>query len=185
MKLAVVLSGDSLRAGRSIDVCYRWKLRSILLSNIDSSDHVRQLGHWRHVKPLMNLLERDGRREGAESLAHLHHGIDTITHFRTPRVRQDAAVPQSPRPELHLSAVPGDHAAVGDQPGGFRAGFGERSEAPHFDAIVKLGERRFNSLRRVGWAIEGRWESSVIDLACLRRPIQCRPERGAVISGRG
>ena len=53
----------------------------------------------------MDLLEGDGRREGAKGFAHLDHGVDAVAHFRVAGIGQDAAMPEGARAELHSAAV--------------------------------------------------------------------------------
>ncbi len=185
MKLRVVFAGHGLHAGRSIDVSDGRQLGPVLFADVDRSDHVRKLGHGRHVEPLADLLQRHGGREGAKCLPHLDHGVDAIAHLRATRIGENAAMAERTRPEFHASAVPGDDPAFRNQAGGLGASLGQRVVAAHLNAIAEFFDCRLDLLRRMhGAEIRGR-KSGVVNLAGQGCTVKRGSQRGAVIARRG
>ena len=96
----------------------------------------------------VNLLERNGRREWAERLAHFHHGVDTVAHHRMARIGQYAAMAERSRAKLHSSPVPGDHVPTSNQLGCGGAGFAQSCESNCLDAVFKLLDRLIDVVAR-------------------------------------
>ncbi len=93
--------------------------------------------HVRHVRarddptakysPLR--LGQDRGPERPERLAELHLGVDVVLHLRPPRVGEDRAVAQRPRPELHASLVPAHDLAAASSSAASSSGSATRAWA--------------------------------------------------------
>ena len=124
----------------------RRQLRAVFVADVNSRDHVRQFHHRRYIEPQMHLLQRDRRRKRAKRLAHFHHGVDAVAHFRSSGVREDTAVPEGARSELHRPPVPPDNPALGDQLRRLRAGLVKSVVELGIDLAVELPQRGFDLL---------------------------------------
>src|SRR5579859_175535 len=75
-----------------------------LLHNVSHQQHVRAVAI--QLEPFGHVLPQHRRSEGTERLAKLHLQIEHRLHPGRPRVCQNGARPQRPRPELHASLKP-------------------------------------------------------------------------------
>src|SRR5437773_2117886 len=182
MELPVVRWRNSLNSRGAVHVRDCRQAAAMLLADIHGGDHVRKFSARRDVKPFIHFAESDGGREWAESLAHLHHRVDTITHFRMPWIGQDAAMAEGARPELHAAAIPTNHMAICNQAGGLCTGIRKAIKRADFNAAVELLERLFDLGEGVSRPIERHGNAGVADAAILSGPESGGPERGAIIA---
>src|SRR5581483_10232073 len=91
---------------------------------------------------------------------------------------KNAAMAERAGAKLHTAAIPGDHAAVRDQAGGFGAGFFERSIVDGFDIAGFLNRR----VDRMRWAQEGYRHAGIADFTSQRRAIESCTECGSIVA---
>ena len=66
----------------------------------------------RLLEIIADLLFQNRRRERAERFAFLDALIETILHFRAPRIGEDRTITKRPRAKLHAPLKPSDNRSI-------------------------------------------------------------------------
>ena len=144
----------------------------MLGADVHRHDHERQLRARRHLEPTRRFFHGHRGRERPERFTHLHHGVDAVAHAGVAGVGENAAMSQSPGPELQASAIPRHHAAIRDQARGPPARLGESGEPDDVDSIGERRERRVDVRAVVARPQKRDREAHVSHVANCRRAIQ-------------
>src|SRR5262245_28801188 len=183
MKVAIVFRGHGLDARRTIDVCDSRQCRPMVFTDIYDHDHVRQFGTWFDVEPGVRLFCRYGRGKGTKGLALFDHGVDSISHFRMTWIGEDTAVSERARAELHSATMPCNDLSPCNPICSFGTCALRIGKTFHLDQMRMLSER-FIHFTLPGSRSEERYRHAPIANAIVnRRPLQCSPERRAIIAG--
>ena len=62
------------------------------------------------VEPAVDLLHGDSRCKGPKGFPLFDHGVDSVAHLGMTGIGQDAPIAERARAELHVTAIPCDHA---------------------------------------------------------------------------
>src|SRR5947208_6397307 len=102
-------AADRLKPSRAVDVCDGGHHASFVGPNWINLQH-EWIGDSADEVLVQRLL-RDRRCKRTEPLAKLDAGVDDLTHIRSPRVGDDAAIAECARAPFHASLKPADDSA--------------------------------------------------------------------------
>src|SRR5690349_6418 len=115
MIAGIGLAGDGLQTARAVHVRWRRNLVPFLRAHAVSQRHKRR--SVRLLEILRRSLRKDGRRKRAKYFTVLDAAVENFLHFRTPRVGDDTAIAQRPRPPFGAALKPAEYLSIGDDRG--------------------------------------------------------------------
>ena len=115
MIAGISLAGDGLQPARAVHVCWRRNLVAFLRAHAVSQRHKRR--RVRLLEIFRRSFREDGRRKRAKYFTVLDSAVENVLHFRTPRVGDDAAIAQRPRPPFGAALKPPEYLSISDDGG--------------------------------------------------------------------